>query len=97
MYLADFPTTKERSKEAFLRVLNAIIELVAHLLVLASLLAGIRVLEQLVHWLWGTSDYFFFGRLKLKYIFDGADLAILVGFLIWGVYSVIAAYVRKPR
>ena len=35
-------------------------------------------MEELVHWLWGTSHYFFFGRLRLKFIFDGADLIILV-------------------
>jgi hypothetical protein len=49
------------------------------------------------HWLWGTSDYVFFDKIRLRYIFDGADLAILAGFVIWGVYSVVAAYVRKPR
>jgi hypothetical protein len=89
--------TSERLKEAFFRVLNALIELVAHLAVLAGLLTGVWLLEKLVHRLWGNQDYLFFDRLKLRYIFDGADLAILVGFLIWGVYSVIEAYVRKPK
>jgi hypothetical protein len=90
-------STKERLREAVLRVVNAIIELVAHLAVLAGLLVGIWLLEKLVQYLWGTSDYVFFGRVKLRYIFDGADLAILVGFIGWGVYSVIAAYVKKPK
>jgi hypothetical protein len=84
-------------REAVLRVVNAIVELVAHLAVLAGLLVGIWLLEKLVQYLWGTSDYVFFGRVKLRYIFDGADLAILVGFIGWGVYSVIAAYVKKPK
>jgi hypothetical protein len=93
----DQPTsTKERLFEAFLRVVNALVELIAHLAVLAALLVGIRLLEDLIHKLWGT-DYLFFGKLKLRYIFDGADLAILVGFIAWGVYSVVAAYVRKPK
>jgi hypothetical protein len=70
---------------------------VAHLAVLAGLLIGIWALERLVHKLWGSTDYVFFGKIKLRYIFDGADLAILVGFIIWGVYSVIEAYVRKPK
>lgn len=78
-------STKERLREAGLRVLSALIELVAHLAVLTGLLGGIWLLERLVHRLWGSSNYVFFGRLKLKYIFDGADLAILVGFIVWGV------------
>jgi len=90
-------STKERLTEAGLRVVNAISELMAHLLVLFGLLGGIWLLEKYVHKLWGTQDYLFFNRLKLRYIFDGADLAIMVGFLGWGVYSVIAAYVRRPR
>ena len=52
-------------------------------------------MEKEIHKLWGA-DYLFFRRLKLSYIFDGADLAILVVFLVWGVYSVVAAYVKKP-
>jgi len=95
--LTDPLSAKERSKEASLRVLHALIELLAHSIVVAVLLGTIRLIEVLVHWLWGTSDYVFFERVKLKYVFDGADLAILVGFVIWGVYSVVAAYVRKPK
>jgi hypothetical protein len=90
-------STKERALEALLRVINALIELIAHLAVLAALLIGIWLLEKLVHKLWGSQDYLFFDRLKLRYIFDGADLALIVGFIIWGVYSVIAAYVRRPK
>ena len=96
--MADPPKpTNTRAKEAGLRVLNALIELIAHLAVLAALLIGIKLLEELVHWLWGNQDFLFFSRLKLRYIFDGADLTILVGFLAWGVYSVISAYVSEPE
>ena len=89
-------TVKERAEEALRRVANASIELVAHLIVLTVLLAGIWLLEKFVHVLWGEHDYLFFQRLKLRYLFDGADLALIAGFLVWGVYSAIAAYVRKP-
>jgi hypothetical protein len=88
-------TTRTRLKEAPLRVLNAFIELVAHLIVLGGLLGGIWLLEQEIHYLWGA-DYLFFDWLKLRYIFNGADLAILAGFIGWGVYSVVRAYVSKP-
>lgn len=89
-------STTDRIRETGLRVLNAVIELVAHLTILTVLLVGIWVLEQLVHWLWKSKDFAFFGWLRLKYLFDGADFLLLVGFLLWGVYSAIAAYVKKP-
>jgi len=95
--LADSPTTKQHSKDALLRVVHALIELIAHSIVVAGLLVAIWLIEKLVHKLWGMEDYVFFGRVRLRYIFDGADLAILAGFLIWGVYSVVAAYVGKRK
>ena len=95
--MADSPSTKERFKDASLRVLHAVIELIAHFVVVAALLGSIWLLEKLIHYLWGETDVVFFGTLRLKYVIDGADLAILGGFVIWGVYSVIEAYVRKPK
>ena len=87
--------TADRAKEAGLRVVHALFELIAHLVLLAGLLIGIKLLEKLVHTLW-DQDYLFFNILKLKYVFDGADLVTLVSFLGWGVYSVVSAYVRRP-
>ena len=89
-------SVKERAEEALQRVVNAIIELFAHLIVLTALLIGIWLLERLVHLLWEGEEYLFFQTLRLRYIFDAADLALIVGFLAWGVYSAIRAYVRKP-
>lgn len=94
---APSSTPKSSWYRPFLRVKQALIELLAHLIVLTFLLSGIRLLEEVVHRLWGTPDYLFFGKLRLRYIFDAADLAILVGFLVWGVYSVVAAYIREPE
>jgi hypothetical protein len=79
----------------FRRTRNALIELLAHALVVAGLLIAIRLLEELVHYLWSQTNYQFFGRIPLKYIFDAADFAILIGFLTYGVYSVVKAYVRE--
>jgi len=90
-------TTIDRFKETGLRVVSALVELIAHLAILSALLLGIKLLEMLVHRLWGNQDYLFFNTLKLRYIFDGADLAILIGFLVWGVYSVVTAYIRNPE
>lgn len=79
----------------FLRSSKALLELLAHLLVVVGLLVGIRLLEEIVHRLWGQTEHLFFGKLRLRYMFDAADLAILAGFLVYGVYSVIKAYARK--
>lgn len=78
------------------RLFKSLVELSAHLLMLGAVLGGIKLLEMVVHFLWGA-DYLFFGWLKMKYIFDSADLLTLVGFLFWGVYSVVGSYVRKPE
>lgn len=81
--------------EPMVRVGRAVIELFAHLLVVASLLCAIRLLEGLVRWLWGGNEVLFFERIPLRYVFDGADLALLTGFLLYGVWSVIRAYMKK--
>lgn len=48
-----------------------------------------------MHYLWGQTDYLFFGKIPLKYVFDAADFAILIGFLTYGVYSVVKAYAKQ--
>ena len=62
---------------------------------LLAILGGIKIVELVVHRFW-DKDYLFFDWLKLKYIFDGADLLILAGFLSWGVYSILGAFIRRP-
>ncbi|MDQ3816099.1 MAG: hypothetical protein M3362_00225 [Acidobacteriota bacterium] len=89
------PVTEGKWYAPFRRTKGALIELLAHGLVVAGLLFAIRLLEELVHYLWRQTDYLFFGKIPLKYIFDAADLAILIGFLTYGVYSVVRAYVRE--
>ena len=79
----------------FRRTKSALLELLAHAIVVAGLLIAIRLLEELVHYLWGQTDYRFFGKIPLKYVFDAGDFAILLGFLTYGVYSVVTAYVRE--
>jgi hypothetical protein len=87
----------QRAKQAGLRAVLALVELTAHFVVLAGFLVGIKLLELLVHGLWGADDYVFLRFFKLKYIFDGADLVTLVAFLGWGVYLVVGSYVREPK
>ncbi len=81
--------------EPYHRLLLALIELSAHLIILLAVLVTIKLIEVVGHQLW-KSDHLFFDWLKLRYIFDGADLLILMGFLVWGTYSILAAFIRKP-
>jgi hypothetical protein len=74
---------------------RALIEWAAHLLVVVGILLGIRAVEEIIHRLWQSNDRLLFGRLPLSYVFDAADLAVLIGFLSYGVFCVIAAYMEK--
>lgn len=71
---------------------RALLEWIAHTLVVGGLLLGFKGIEELIHFLWSGNERLLFGVFPLRYIFDAADLAILIGFLTYGVYSVIKAY-----
>jgi hypothetical protein len=82
-------------RDAGLRVIQALLELAVHVLMVSALLLSIKLVEILVHELWGSQDYRFFDKLKLRYILDGSDLTLLVVFLSWSIFSVVGAYMRK--
>ena len=71
---------------------DALIEWTAHTIVVAALLFGIWIVEQVHHLLWPDSDRMLFGSMPLSWLFDPADLAILAGFLSYDVIAVIRAY-----
>ena len=73
------------------RARHALIEWLSHLVVVAGLLLGFHAIEALLHFL-GQDNRLLFGRLPLTYIFDAGDAALVVGFLIYGIYSVLNAY-----
>jgi hypothetical protein len=59
----------------------ALLELAAHTAGLIILLAFFRLIEKTIQVLWGTENITFFEFIRLKYIFQAADLFMLVGFL----------------
>jgi len=81
--------------EPIWRARRALVEWGAHLLVVAGLLIGFRLVELLIARLWPDADRRLFGVLPLKYIFDAADLAVLIGLLTYGIWCVIKAYGRR--
>ncbi len=73
------------------RARHALVEWLSHLIVVAGLLLGFHAIEALLHFL-GQDNRLLFARLPLTYLFDAGDAALVIGFLIYGVYSVLNAY-----
>ncbi len=90
---AATPPTQPPSawREPLDRARHALIEWLSHLLVVAGLLLGFHAIEALLHFL-GQDNRLLFARLPLTYLFDAGDAALVIGFLIYGVYSVLNAY-----
>jgi hypothetical protein len=82
--------------EPFARAKRAVLEWALHCSVLASFLIGFRSIELLITWLWGPDPRLFFDIMPVRYIFDGADCGLLVGFLTYGVFRVLQVYKDSP-
>jgi hypothetical protein len=78
-------------REPIIRARHALIEWLSHLVVVAGLLVGFHAIEALLHYL-GQDNRLLFGRFPLTYLFDAGDAALVIGFLIYGIYSVLNAY-----
>jgi len=50
-----------------------------------------------MHFLWGPTERLFLGKLRMRYVFDMADLALLGVLLVYGIYAVIREYTREPE
>jgi len=81
----------------FKRALAAILEFSGHLFVILALLLGFRLVEFVMHFLWGPTERLFLGGVPLRYVFDIADLALLGVLLLYGIYAVIREYTREPE
>ena len=73
--------------DPLLRLGYALTELGSHIIGLIAILASIKLIQKTLELFWGTEDVVFFDRLKLKYIFQSAELFMLLGFLGIGVYK----------
>lgn len=67
------------------------VELLCHTAMVCLMLGGIKLVEVCLRSLWGP-EKLFFNRFPAAYVFDGADLLLLAGFLLIGVPVVIHAY-----
>jgi len=90
--MSDQPPSERSVLRPFGRAKNALVEWSAHTLVVGGLLVGIRLIEYLLHALWTVDERLLFGTIPLHWLFDAADLAILSGFLTYGVVKVLQVY-----
>jgi hypothetical protein len=84
-----------KSKTTLERLLRALIELAGHAALLIVVLGLFRLVQRSIEYLWGGKDVRFFDAIPLRYIFDGADLIMLLGLLSIGVYNGVQAYRGK--
>ena len=74
------------------RLARTLIEVLVHIVIVLAVLGGLKVVENWMAYLWGSNEYMFFDWLKMRYIFDGADVSIIVGFCGIGIYHMLKAY-----
>lgn len=84
-------TAASEWREPLERARHALVEWLSHLIVVAGLLLGFHAIEALLHFL-GQDNRLLFARLPLTYLFDAGDAALVIGFLVYGIYSVLNAY-----
>lgn len=90
------PTSRETSGSVspairpFVRCFHAGCEWLAHSLLAIFVIACMAAVEWMLHYLLASAT--FFGVLPISWIFNGADLAVLIGLSYYGVRASIAAY-----
>jgi hypothetical protein len=85
-----------RFVEELVEALYAVWVLACHLLVAVGAIAGLWIIEYLVHWLWPGTEPTVLGRVPLRAIIETADAGILIVFLGFGLYRVIMTMRIRP-
>jgi hypothetical protein len=92
--MADAATREQKTRPEFGLAMGSR-ELLCHTAMLCLILGAIKVVELWTDRLWPNK--LFFDRYPVRYVFDGADLALLLGFLAVSVPVILIAYFRsKP-
>jgi hypothetical protein len=85
---------RERWHEPFRKLADGAIELFCHTAMLVLILVAVRVIEWTLEHLWGTKEKLLFDVVPVRFLFDGADLGLILAFLCFGGYAVYKAYFR---
>ena len=86
--------TREQFREPFRKLLAGAVELFCHTAMLALILSAVRAIEWTLERLWGTKEKVLFDVVPVRFLFDGADLGLILAFLFFGGYAVYRAYFR---
>ncbi len=82
---------EDRIKAILRRLLLASLEFIAHVLLVSIILGGIYIIQMQLYYYYGSETFELLGLLRLDYLFQGADLSILVAILSRGTYCTYLA------
>jgi hypothetical protein len=80
--------------EPFRKLARGAIELLCHTAMLMLILVAVRLIELTLERLWRTSEKLLFDVVPVRFLFDGADMGLILAFLFFGGYAVYKAYFR---
>jgi hypothetical protein len=80
-------------RQPFERARHALAEWLSHLIVVAGLLLGFHGVEAALDFI---GQRLSFAGPALTSLFDAGDAGLIIGFLVYGVYSVLNAYAAEP-
>jgi len=88
-------TETQTERVSLTRLRHGVVELVSHTLMAGLILLAIKALELWSDRLWGTGSKLLFDKFPVRYLFDGADLVLLIGFLTFGIWTILKGYYRE--
>jgi hypothetical protein len=74
------------------RASRAAIALVCHTALAALVVVAIKLLEWLLHFLWGATDPLLFDRFPIRYLFDAMDGGVILVFVCYGIIEAFRAF-----
>ena len=69
------------------KTVRAAVVFVVHVALGMVIVTGIWASELYFGFLWGAHPPLFFGRVPLKWLFDAADIAVMLIFIFWGAFE----------
>ncbi|HEY1931136.1 MAG TPA: hypothetical protein VGG99_03925 [Acetobacteraceae bacterium] len=78
-----------------IRTVRAVLVFFFHVVTMAAVLLGMKVIQLLVEWLWSGQHIMVFGEWDLDWLFQLIDVALIVVVGFFGVGEAIAVY-RRP-
>jgi hypothetical protein len=87
------PPAASEERTPFQRARHALAEWLSHLIVVAGLLLGFHGVEAVLDFIGGRLSL---AGPALTSLFDAGDAGLIIGFLVYGVYSVLNAYAAEP-